>query len=258
MSKARKTESKFRKILGNFWRWLGVTLIRTGFRLVWLPRIRYESENAKKIIKSKTPVVLISNHSYWFDPVMLYLVARTSRTSVVAAKEVLTGFKGTFLKALGCIPVDRTTMDLVCLRECASRVSQGERVGIFPEGMINFSSEMLPFKAGVSLISAQTGAPVVPVYISGDYRPFGHVQVLVGDSVDLSGHYSKAPTAAEISKATDALYDKMVGLRTQMYKTMTHKQRKGVEDFRAKFLRSREDVLRNEEQTLSEKETVNK
>ncbi len=248
-----KKDSKLKAAFRNFTRALGVVLIKGGFNLIWMPKIRYESESAKKLMKSKKPLVIISNHCYWFDPVMLYLVAHTSKMSVVAAKEVMTGVKGAFLKGLGCIPVDRTTMDLVCLRECAARVRQGERVGIFPEGMINFEEEMLPFKAGVSLISAQTGAFVVPVYISGDYRPFGHVQVLIGEGVDMSECFSTPATAAEISKGTDVLYEKMCMLREKMFSSMTEKQRKGMDDFRAKFMVSRASAI--EEQ---QKETVNK
>ncbi len=246
-----KKDSKIKTAFRNFFRALGVVLIKGGFRLVWMPKIRYESEEAKKLIKSKKPVIIISNHCYWFDPVILYLVARTSKTSVVAAKEVMEGAKGGFLRALGCIPVDRTTMDLVCLRECAARVRQGDKVGIFPEGMINFEEEMLPFKAGVSLISAQTGALVVPVYISGDYRPFGHLQVLVGEGVDMSGYFSSPSTAAEIAKGTDGLFEKMCALREKLFTSMTEKQRKGVKDFRAKFMVSRASAI-------EEKETVNK
>ncbi|MBQ8001498.1 MAG: 1-acyl-sn-glycerol-3-phosphate acyltransferase [Ruminococcus sp.] len=247
-----KKESKFKTALRNFTRASGVVLIRTGFRLIWMPKIRFESENARKTMKSKTPLIIISNHCYWFDPVMMYLLAHTSKMSVVAAKEVMTGFKGILLKALGCIPVDRTTMDLVCLRECAARVRQGERVGIFPEGMINFEEEMLPFKAGVSLISAQTGAPVVPVYISGDYRPFGKVQVLIGDAVDMSGYFSTPATAAEISAGTDALYERMCSLKEKLLESMTEKQRADRDNFRAEFMVSRASAI--EEQ----KESVNK
>lgn len=246
-----KKNSKIKTAFNNFTRALGVALIKGGFRLVWMPKIRYESEEARRLIKSKKPVIIISNHCYWFDPVVIYLVSHTSKTSVVAAKEVLEGFKGSFLRALGCIPVDRTTMDLVCLRECAARVRQGDKVGIFPEGMINFEEEMLPFKAGVSLISAQTGALVVPVYISGDYRPFGYLKVLVGEGVDMSGYFSSPATAAEISKGTDALYEKMCALRKKLFASMTEKQRKGVDDFRAKFMVSRVSAI-------EEKETVNK
>ncbi len=246
-----KKDSKLKKAFRNFSRALGVVLISGGFRLVWMPKIRYENENAKALMKSKKPLIIISNHCYWFDPIMFYLVSHTSKISVVAAKEVLQGFKGSFLRALGCIPVDRTTMDLVCLRECAARVRQGDRVGIFPEGMINFEEEMLPFKAGVSLISAQTGALVVPVYISGDYRPFGHLQVLIGEGVDMSGYFSSPATAKEIAKGTDSLYEKMCALREKLFASMTEKQRKGVDDFRAKFMVSRASAI-------EEKETVNK
>lgn len=246
-----KKESKLKTAFRNFTRALGVVLIRTGFRLVWMPRIRYESEEAKALMKSKKPMVIISNHCYWFDPVMMYLVSHTSRVSVVAAKEVLEGVKGVFLKGLGCIPVDRTTMDLVCLRECAARIRQGERVGIFPEGMINFEEEMLPFKAGVTLISAQTGAPVVPVYISGDYRPFGHVQVLIGEGVDLSGYFSTPATAAEITAGTDVLYEKMSALKEKLLGSMTEKQRADRERFRAKFMVSRACEIEKKAETVN-------
>lgn len=234
-----KKETKIKKNWRNFTRWTGVVILKNGFRLAWMPKIRYESEDAKAILKSKEPLIFICNHCYWYDPLIFYVVSGTSKISVVAAKEVLEGFKGRLLRGLGCIPVDRTTMDLVCLRECAARVRLGDRVGIFPEGMMNFEEEMLPFKAGVSLISAQTGVKVVPVYLSGDYRLFGHLQVMIGEASDLSGYFSKPATAAEISKGTDVLYERMCVLKEKLFASMSDKQRKGVDDFRAKFMKSR-------------------
>lgn len=248
-----KKETKAKSRWSNFTRWFGVLILKNIFRFLMMPKIRYESENVKALLKSKEPLVIISNHCYWYDPLMFYVISRTSKISVVAAKEVLQGFKGGLLRGLGCIPVDRTTMDLVCLRECASRVRQGDRVGIFPEGMINFEEEMLPFKAGVSLISSQTGAKVVPAYISGDYRLFGHVQVMIGEAVDLSEHFSTPATAAEIAKGTDVLYERMCALKEKLLASMTEKQRNGVDNFRAKFMKNRASAI--EEQ---QKEPVNK
>lgn len=238
-----KKPSKAKACWQNFVRFTGVFILKNGFRLIWMPKVRYESKEARDLLKTKEPLVIISNHCYWYDPLIFYVISPTSKISVVAAKEVLEGFKGGLLRGLGCIPVDRTTMDLVCLRECAARVREGDRVGIFPEGMMSFEEDMLPFKAGVSLISSQTGAKVVPVYLSGDYRLFGHLQVMVGDAVDLSNCFSTPATAAEIVKGTDVLYDRMCALKEKLFAAMTEKQRNGVENFRTKFSKNRASVI---------------
>ncbi|MBQ4105768.1 MAG: 1-acyl-sn-glycerol-3-phosphate acyltransferase [Clostridia bacterium] len=243
MSKEKASfAQKIKKVSLAIFKWFGVSLIKYAFCLVWWPRISYESKKAKNDLKKKQSII-ISNHCYWFDPVMMYVIGHTSKMSVVAAKEVLTGIKGVLLRVLGCISVDRTTMDLVCLRECAKRVSEGEKVAIFPEGQINFEEELLPFKAGVSLIASRTGTRVIPVYLSGDYRPFGHLRVLVGESVDLSEEFSKVATAAEIASATDVLSKKTSELQQKLYERMTPKQLQGMKNFRAKFSKSREADL---------------
>lgn len=230
---SRKAEKKPK---GEFPRKAGVFILSSLFRLLLMPRISYESKQAEEYIKSSEPSLIISNHSNWFDPVMMYAITKTYRLSVVTAKEVLSGPKGKALGILGCIPVDRTTMDLVCLRECTKRIKQGEKVAIFPEGRINFDDDNLnPFKAGVSLIAAQTGARVVPVYISGDYRLFGKVRVLVGESVDLSEHFSATPTAAEISEATEYLFERELELKGKLLQSLTEKQLQGLKKYREKF-----------------------
>ena len=234
-----KPKSKFAQGARKFFRMIGVVSITTLIRLVFMPRIVFESKQAKQALK-KHESILISNHCFWFDPLMMYLIGPWGKLSVVTAKEVLEGFKGKLLDVLGCVSLDRDTMDLVCLRECCNRIRQGETVAIFPEGQINFSGELLPFKAGVSFIAAQTGAPVVPVFISGDYRPFGKVKILVGDAINLKEDFSTPVTAIELENATQRLYNDMATLQHKLHSTMTEKEIEGVKNFRAKFASSRE------------------
>ena len=57
---------------------------------------------------------------------------------------------------------------------------------IFPEGGIAREGKMLPFKAGAALLSASTGAAIVPMAIYGEYdKVFGKRQkLLIGKPIE--------------------------------------------------------------------------
>jgi 1-acyl-sn-glycerol-3-phosphate acyltransferase len=56
--------------------------------------------------------------------------------------------------------------------EVAKALADGELVGIFPEGSITKTGEIMPFKGGVSRILARTPVPVVPMAVRGLWHSF--------------------------------------------------------------------------------------
>lgn len=75
-----------------------------------------------------------------------------------------------FFKQLQTISVERSGRDLASVRAAFRALSNGNVLGIFPEGRIETSRDLLPFQVGVALLAIKTGVPVFPAYLDGSQR----------------------------------------------------------------------------------------
>ena len=133
-----------------------------GMRLVWLPKLHF-SPGAEHVRTDPGPALFVLNHSWWMDAPMLCLLCRRRRISVVAAGEMFTGVRSLAMRSLRCIPVDRAAgADLTFFHEALRRLRAGRCVAIFPEGALNPTETLLPFKQGAALLALQAGVPVIP------------------------------------------------------------------------------------------------
>ena len=56
--------------------------------------------------------------------------------------------------------------------EVAKALAEGDLVGIFPEGGITQTGEIMPFKSGITRILERSPVPVVPMALRGLWRSF--------------------------------------------------------------------------------------
>jgi 1-acyl-sn-glycerol-3-phosphate acyltransferase len=73
-------------------------------------------------------------------------------------------------RAVNAIPVERSGRDSAALRAALRVLEKGAVLGIFPEGRISLTHEVLPFQTGVALMAIRTGVPVYPAYLEGTQR----------------------------------------------------------------------------------------
>ena len=117
------------------------------------------------------PVVFVGNHRSYFD-IPLVLVS-FDRPHGILAKEELAHIPllSRWMHLLGCVYVQRDDVrgSVQALKDAADVVKNGESFTIFPEGTRYKGVEggAGEFKAGAFRIAIKTGAPVVPVAISG-------------------------------------------------------------------------------------------
>lgn len=184
-------------------RLLLLTLIRLVFR--W----RVEgSEN----IPRQGPVILCANHrSYWDPPVMGS--AATRQVHFMAKEELLrVPLLGGWMRAVGVVSLKRGSGDLGSLRRALDLLKEGKVIGIFPEGTRSRSGELLPAHPGVAYLAMMAGAPVVPMAICGDYRPFSTVRVRIGRPLDFASYRKRGkPSAAELGDLANRVI--MSGIR---------------------------------------------
>lgn len=120
------------------------------------------------------PSIVVSNHTNYFDPPMICSVFGKNMIHMIAG-EILYDIPilHWLLPHCGCIKVDRNSIDMDSYRNMINTLDKGECIGLFPEGGINEATELLPFKSGMVLAAMKTGAPIIPVYIDGNYKIFG-------------------------------------------------------------------------------------
>jgi len=73
------------------------------------------------------------------------------------------------LQALGWIPLRLGRFDRDAFGKAIELIRSGKVVVIFPEGGRSLDGHLRPPKAGIGVIVAQTGCPVVPAYIKGTF-----------------------------------------------------------------------------------------
>lgn len=122
-------------------------------------------------------VVLAGNHTKFFDP--LLVMSCTGRTVHFLAKDSLNkGFKKIIFRNMGIIPVNRSIHDKDALKKAKEFLNKGALIGIFPEGTVNKTSDViLPFKIGAVKMAHDTDSLIVPFTIKGKFRLFNNLRI---------------------------------------------------------------------------------
>ncbi len=117
-------------------------------------------------------VIFAANHASNIDPVLGWATLRVKRKMWGVAKVELWQNPLTryFMNCIGAIPVKRGTADRAMIRAVLDLLAKGEAVGLFPEGTRSPNGELQAPQAGIGLLVQKSGAPVVPVGISGTYE----------------------------------------------------------------------------------------
>jgi 1-acyl-sn-glycerol-3-phosphate acyltransferase len=139
--------------------------------LIWLLG-RLELSGVENVPRSG-PVILAANHLSMADPVIVAAVL--PRATVFMAKDDLREIPGMprVIEHFGSFTVRRGAVDRDAIRRAIEVLEQGRSLGVFPEGTRSRSGAIGEPHAGVGMLALRTGAPVVPIGISGtdEVRP---------------------------------------------------------------------------------------
>lgn len=203
-------------------------LVGPVLRLLGRPTI----EGAEHIPR-KGPVILAGNHLAVADSFYLCLLVRR-RITFIAKSEFFTtgGLKGRFLRwfftAMGQVPVDRSggKAARTALDAATAILEAGGVWGIYPEGTRSRDGRLYRGKTGAMRVALATGAPVVPVIVSGTetVNPvgsrlwrFGKVHLTIGEPLDLTPYLSRPINQQVVRAATDYLMQTLQQYSAQQY-----------------------------------------
>lgn len=114
--------------------------------------------------------ILVCNHTSGLDPMLIQSVCPRSIVWMMAREYYEIKALKWFFQIIGAIPVDRSGRDLAATRAALRALQEGRILGLFPEGRIETTTELLPFQTGVAMMAIKTGADIYPVYLDGTQR----------------------------------------------------------------------------------------
>lgn len=154
-------------------------------------------------ISKEGSIVLAGNHTSWLDPLLLITVV-PRKVHFLAKIELFKGIEGFVVRQMGCIPVNRKIHDKDSLKNAKEELRMGEVIGIFPEGTINRSDDIvMPFKIGAVKMSSDTDSILVPFIITGKYNIIGRsvsIEFLEGRKISDDLDYENKKLMKDISK----------------------------------------------------------
>ena len=138
------------------WPVIGLLRLLVGFQVVGARRT-----------PRRGPVLVVSNHLHNFDPIVLsaalprpvFYMGKRELFAHPAFRWLITNF--------GAFPVNRAAIDRAALRQVAALLDAGLLVGVFPEGTRSLTGALSPVQPGIALLALQSGAPILPVGITG-------------------------------------------------------------------------------------------
>ncbi len=118
-------------------------------------------------VPARGPALIVSNHQRILDPPVIGGAARRQIYFLAKAELFRIPMFGSLIRALHARPVRREGSDPGALRTAAQLLGEGKALLVFPEGTRSLNGRLGEGKPGVGMLAVTSGAPVVPVYVSG-------------------------------------------------------------------------------------------
>lgn len=161
-------------------------------------------------IENDEGVIICANHLNTLDAAGIVLL--NNRTIRFVAKSDL--YRLAILSSLGhlfnMIPVKRNTSDLASIKLCLKCLKNKEALGIFPEGTRKGMEKHADVKNGAAFLAYKANVKIVPVGISGSFKPFTRVIYNYGKPIDVKEFKNDDPNWMD--KATEEVMKKIVEL----------------------------------------------
>ncbi len=118
-------------------------------------------------VPASGPALIVSNHQSILDPPVIGGAARRQIYFLAKAELFRIPMFGSLIRALHARPVRREGSDPGALRTAAQLLGEGKALLVFPEGTRSLNGRLGEGKPGAGMLAVTSGAPVVPVYVSG-------------------------------------------------------------------------------------------
>ena len=132
--------------------------------------------------------IICSNHISNFDGPLI-VIAAPRKICILSKAEAFKPVIGWFMKYMGCVPVKRDKKDIGTMKKSVDLIKENNLLCIFPEGTRNGLAKGQKLKNGAAFLILATKAPIIPVGISGNFKPFRKVTIKFGKPVYFDEFY---------------------------------------------------------------------
>jgi 1-acyl-sn-glycerol-3-phosphate acyltransferase len=169
----------------SFWRYVLRTVIPLATRI---------EVCGLEHIPTRGAAILVGNHPSATDPAILLAYVKRPITFIIKSELYDHLAYRIALPGLGPIPVRPGKPDREALRKAEAVLRAGRLLAIYPEGMRSLGGLTQPAHGGVVFLAQRTGAPIIPVAISGSeyilrlrlpYRP-AQLRLTIGAPLTLA------------------------------------------------------------------------
>lgn len=197
----------------RFWYRLCWWVVRIGL-FFWHPVFHVVG----RALVPKGCCVLCANHSGMADPLWILLALNEPEMIRIIAKKELrrVPFIGWVMEKFRIIFVERGAHDVAAYDECVDALQQEkDKLLVFVEGTRCNRDKHVRAKTGAVRMAAQSGAPVMPVFMTRNKTPLCPVTVAFGQPYPLEGLDPQNHAACQ--READALLKKIYELGGDSY-----------------------------------------
>ncbi len=166
----------------------------------------------KENVPRQGPLLVVANHLNLVDPPLIG-VSLGRKTRFMAKEEL---FRSRFLnyciRSLGAFPVHRGRLDRQALSQAEKFLADGWALVMFPEGTRSKNAQLQSAFPGSALVAVHSGAPILPIGISGTEKIKGVAWLLRRPklTVNIGTPFHLPPlngrlTKAELAELTDLI-----------------------------------------------------
>ncbi|NQU12070.1 1-acyl-sn-glycerol-3-phosphate acyltransferase [bacterium] len=112
-------------------------------------------------------VIVAANHASFVDPPLIGLCCRREMFYLARDSLFRNPLAGWLLRSWNVLPLKRDGGDLAAMRTVLRMLDEGKAVLMFPEGTRSKDGRLQEPRAGLGMIAARAGVPIVPLRIFG-------------------------------------------------------------------------------------------
>ncbi len=188
----------------------------------WLWRVEIVGQMP---LPPRAGAVVVCNHRGPYDQAFIQVAADRTVHLMVAREYCEHPLLSWLFRSVRAIPVGRGGIDTAATKLAIRYAQSGELVGMFPEGRINTTDELLlPGRPGAALVALRARVPIVPCYITGS--PMGQsvygslflpakARLVIGPLLDVSDFYDRAKDREALEQVTVRLLHEIARLAGQ-------------------------------------------